>query len=600
MSKYIPEDKIEEIKNRADIVTVISEYLSLRKAGRNLLGLCPFHQEKTPSFTVSPEKQIFYCFGCGAGGHVFAFLMKINGMSFPDAVRYLAEKTGVVVDGLDREQDYGKQSIREQIISVNQLAAEFFTKTLYSAAGNSAREYLSRRGLNEETARRFSLGYSPPAWTNLRDFFQRRGTALDLVCQAGLIIAKNADYYDRFRGRLIFPIFNSTGAIVAFGGRSLDDSVPKYLNSPETPVYTKGKNLYGLFLTREAIRARDLVVLVEGYFDLLSLWNVGIENCVATLGTALTAEQVDLLRRFTRNVVVLFDSDQAGQKAMRRSLELFLTSGVQARVLVLPKGDDPDSFVRAHGKTRLTSEIDAAYPLVDYFIEEVIGRSGSFEDIREVTREAVSLMAAIENPLERDIFVKRVADRLAIDHDSLKKEIERQAGSKLAGPKEEKPQRQSARMGDSMGDSKEDMPELGLLHIMLERPEKIPGLYQSGIFSCFGNEEAKKLGETIHEVYAQQGAGRFDASFILNDLVEGPLRTRLLKLMMAPTPYTTDILDRVVEDIASQIRKRWLRKKHLLLNRDLLKAETRGDREECRRILEEKSRLIIEERETKV
>lgn len=581
----IPEDKIEEIKNRADIVTVISEYLSLRKAGRNLLGLCPFHQEKTPSFTVSPEKQIFYCFGCGAGGHVFAFLMKITGMSFPDAVRYLADKTGVVIDDPDRPKDHGQQSIREKIFSVNQLAAEFFTKTLHSAAGNSARGYLLRRGLNEETVKRFSLGYATPAWTNLRDFFQRRGIALDLVCQAGLIIAKNGDYYDRFRGRLIFPIFNSTGAVVAFGGRSLDDSVPKYLNSPETPVYTKGKNLYGLFLTREAIRARDLVVLVEGYFDLLSLWSAGIENCVATLGTALTVEQVDLVRRFTRNVVVLFDSDEAGQKAMRRSLELFLASGVQARVLVLPEGDDPDSFVRTHGKASLASKIDEAYPLVDYFIEEVIGRSGSFEDIREVTREAVSLMAAIENPLERNLFIKRIADRLAIDHENLKKEIQRQTK-----PQEEKPKSQP-RIKD---DSKEDRPELAVLHIMLEHPEMIPALSEA--LSCFGNEEAKKLGETIHMVYTQQGLGRFDASFILNDLAEGPLRTRLLKLMIAPSPYASDILARVVEDITSQIRKRWLRKKHLLLNRDLLKAETRGDQEECRRILEEKSRLIMEER----
>ncbi len=587
MGKYIPEDKIEEIKNRADIVTVVSEHLSLRKAGRNLLGLCPFHQEKTPSFTVSPEKQMFYCFGCGAAGHVFAFLMKINGMSFPDAVRYLADKTGVVLDDPDRPKDYAQQGIRERIFSVNQMAAEFFTKTLYSAAGNSAREYLSRRGLNEGTARRFSLGYAPPAWTNLRDYFQRRGIALDLVCQTGLIIAKNGDYYDRFRGRLIFPIFNSTGAVVAFGGRALDDSVPKYLNSPETPVYTKGKNLYGLFMTREAIRVRDMAVLVEGYFDLLSLWNVGIENCVATLGTALTTEQVDLLRRFTRNVVVLFDSDEAGQKAMRRSLGLFLAAGVQARVLLLPKGDDPDSFVRAYGKTRLTSEIDAAYPIVDYFIEEVIGRSGSFEDIREVTREAISLMGAIENPLERDVFIKRIADRLAIDHEILKKEIHQET---------RQPEKKPVKNPESRGAYDEDMPELGLLHIMLEHPEKIPGLYQGGVISRFGNEEAKKLAETMHEVYKQKGEGRFDSSFILNDLIDGPLRTRLLKLMMAPTPYATDILDRVIEDVTSQISKKWLRKKHLLLNRDLLKAETRGDREECRRILEEKSRLIIEER----
>ncbi len=588
MGGLIPGDKIEEIKNRADIVAIVSEYLTLRRAGRNLLGLCPFHQEKTPSFTVSPDKQIFYCFGCGAGGDLFTFLMKISGMSYPEAIRYLAGKMGIAIPEADRSGRQNRQAgVREQIFRINQLAAEYFSKNLYSDDGKAAREYLKQRGIEDETAMRFSLGYASPGWNVLRDYFRRKGMPLELVSQAGLIIPKNDDYYDRFRGRLIFPIQNNAGGVVAFGGRSLDDSTPKYLNSPETPVYTKGKNLYGLYLNRDRIRGLDQVILAEGYFDLLSLWSAGMENSVATLGTALTADQVDLIRRFTRNVVVLFDSDEAGQKAMRRSLELFLPAGMQAKVVVLSDGHDPDSFIRAFGREKISAVIENAYSLVDYFIEEVIGKAGSFEDMRDVTRDAVSLMTRIENPLERELFIKRVSERLAIDHDSLKREI-----GLATRPREDKPPAAARRPKKSLDDSL----EVGLLHLLLEYPERIPASCEVGLFKCFLDEETRGLGDILWQAYAEQGPGNFNSSVVLNGLTEGPLRARLLRMMIEPFPYGRDVLDRVLEDLGKQLHRRWFRHRQQLLQGELSQAETRGDRDGCRRILEEKNRLLMEER----
>jgi DNA primase len=289
------DSKIEEIKSRVDIVELVSEYVTLKKAGRNYSGLCPFHQEKTGSFTVNREKQIFYCFGCGQGGNAITFLMKIANKTFPEAIKDLAEKTGVVLPTrLTSSEDRKNDTIRECIASLNLGAAQQFARNLYSPAGKVARDYLQNRGITEETVKQFRLGYVPDTWRSLTDYIEGGGTSLKLAEQGGLIIAgKEGSYYDRFRGRLMFPIENVFGEIVAFGGRILEKGEPKYLNSPESPVYIKGRNLYGLYKTKEEIRKKGFALIVEGYFDLISLWNAGIGNVVATLGTALTRDHLE-------------------------------------------------------------------------------------------------------------------------------------------------------------------------------------------------------------------------------------------------------------------------------------------------------------------
>ncbi|MEA1970260.1 MAG: DNA primase, partial [Thermodesulfobacteriota bacterium] len=326
MKGYIPQEKIGEIKSRVNIVDLVSEYVTLKKTGRNFVGLCPFHKEKTPSFSVNPEKQIFYCFGCGEGGDIFAFLMKINGASFAESARYLANKAGIEIPA--RKMTGAERTVaseKEKLNRINAMAADWFSEQLSSENGLAARDYLDQRKMGAAIIGEFRLGYSPEGWSHLVNYFEGRKVPLGLVEKTGLIISKNNDrFYDRFRGRLIFPIEDLSGRVVAFGGRALGDDMPKYLNSPESPVYTKGRVLYGMYRTKDSIRNKDYVIIVEGYVDLLSLRDAGVSNVVATLGTALTREQVELIRRFTRNVAVIFDPDEAGRHAVERSLKLFL------------------------------------------------------------------------------------------------------------------------------------------------------------------------------------------------------------------------------------------------------------------------------------
>jgi len=429
---YIPDIKVEEVKNRASIVDLVSEYVTLKKAGRNFVGLCPFHKEKTPSFTVTPDRQMFYCFGCGEGGNVFAFLMKISQMTYPEAIRHLAKKTGVIIPERISQKERQEASQQEQLIRINEMAADHYARNLATSSGKEAVAYLEQRGVREEVVREFRLGFALNSWRHLRDFFEKEKASLANAEQAGLLIpGKDASPYDRFRGRLMFPVEDFNGRVIAFGGRLIGDGEPKYLNSPESAVYVKGRNLYGLNRAKEAIRRQGCVIVVEGYFDLISLWNAGITHVVATLGTALTKEQIDLIGRYTTQVVALFDPDEAGRKALTRSLELFLAGNLSARALVLPEGLDPDDYVRAYGGDRLLELINGAPSLVDYYIDHVLGDQGGFEKDRDSFRKAVAFIKHIENVVDRNLFIKRVSEKLGIDQDLLKKEIVKKTRARI-------------------------------------------------------------------------------------------------------------------------------------------------------------------------
>jgi len=337
LAGLIPEDKIEEIKNAADIVDIVSETVALKKAGQNHIGLCPFHSEKTPSFTVSPAKQIFHCFGCGAGGNVFRFLMKQQGFSFPEAVRMLARRYGV--DLPERELSPAQRKRLDEldrIKRVNQVAGRFFQRCLTETRpGKRALAYLERRGLDRAALEKYQLGFAPAGWDNLVKHFTRKRVPFQLAEKTGLVVPrKNRDgFYDRFRDRVIFPIFDTGGALIGFGGRVMDDSLPKYLNSPESPVYNKRRSLYGINWARGFCREQQAVYIVEGYLDLLKLHTNGIENSVATLGTALTPEHIKMLKGCVGEgrMILVYDSDQAGLNAAYRSLDLFLKPSVPAR-----------------------------------------------------------------------------------------------------------------------------------------------------------------------------------------------------------------------------------------------------------------------------
>ncbi|KAF0154878.1 MAG: DNA primase [Syntrophaceae bacterium] len=581
------DSKIEEIKSRVDIVELASEYLTLKKAGRNYLGLCPFHQEKTPSFTVNREKQIFYCFGCGEGGNVITLLMKIANKSFPEAIKHLAEKTGVIlpVRTFGREGQE-KDSLHDEIINLNLRAAQQFSRNLSSPAGKIARDYLLKRAVTNETIKQFRLGYVPDTWRSLTDYIEGSGLSLKLAEQAGLIIAgKEGGFYDRFRGRLIFPIENVFGEIVAFGGRILGEGDPKYLNSPESPVYIKGKNLYGLQKAKEAIRQSGFCLIVEGYFDAISLWNAGVRNVVATLGTALTRDHLELLRRYTQDAVALFDPDTAGRRALDRSLELFLGANMRARALILPEGCDPDDYVKKYGKDKIEELIAIAPSISDYYIDNVLGDSKTFEESRDLVKTAMEFVNKINDEIEKNLFIKRIAEKLGIDQALLKREVHRKEvhiKSKSVSPKQ---------------DVKIIMNplELNLIRLLLEYPQKAIQVEDEEILNYFMESELKTLGKKIVQAYKL--LGYIDINVILSADEEKALRNNIYELRINAPTTDDNMVDRNFSDNIRGIKKKWYKEQHRQLKLKLAQAQENGNAELLQKYVYEKQNLMAQEKE---
>ncbi|MGA9291331.1 MAG: DNA primase [Ignavibacteriaceae bacterium] len=425
----IPENKIEEIRSAANIVDIISEYVPLRKRGRNFLGLCPFHSEKTPSFTVNEEKQIYHCFGCHAGGNVYKFLMEYEKISFIEAVQDLAKRTGITLE-FDENINEEKQSEQEILYDINTLAARYFSDNLLnSTEGETGREYFNKRKIKPQTLRAFGLGYSLNGWENFIEFAKDKKIDLEKAVLLGLI-GRNKDgrLFDKFSGRIIFPIFSPNGRVIAFAGRILEnrEGTAKYLNSPESLIYTKGKILYGLSFAKDEIRRQDKAILVEGYMDLISLYQNGIKNVVAVSGTALTEDQVLLLSRYTKNIVLLFDADTAGIKASMRSIELLLKRDIEIKIVSLPSGEDPDSYVHNYGKEKFEELIRYAQNFMEYqsaYYESL----GMFEDpakTSEAIRDLVKPAALINDELKRALLIKSIAKKFNLREKLLEKELD--------------------------------------------------------------------------------------------------------------------------------------------------------------------------------
>jgi DNA primase len=376
-----PQTFIDDLRRQADIVRVIQDYVSLKKKGANWMACCPFHQEKTPSFSVNPAKDIFFCFGCQKGGSVFNFVMEIERVSFPEAVKIVAEKANVQLPAMVEDQKFeARRKEADEIIELNSWALEWWEAQLEenNTETRAARKYLEGREISDETRKTFRLGYAPDSWDALSAHLKKRGATASQIERSGLVVKKDAGgFYDRFRGRLIFPVTDAQGRAVAFGGRTLEpQGEPKYLNSPETAAYVKGRHLFGLNVTRDEIRRRKFAILVEGYLDLIIPYQFGVRNMVASLGTALTHEQAKLLGRFARNVVVNYDGDKAGKKAAKRAIDGFLPSllaeELEIKVLVLPDGADPDEFIRLHGVEEYNKQRGAAPPWIQFVIDYAV------------------------------------------------------------------------------------------------------------------------------------------------------------------------------------------------------------------------------------
>lgn len=427
----IPRGFSEELRNQADILRVIGDYVSLKKKGNNYWACCPFHNEKTPSFSVNPSKGLFKCFGCGKGGDAITFVMEIEGAPFPEAVKTVADKCGITVPVVaDDRQDYEERDRqRADLQQLNAWATEFFEQNLTETAeGRRALGYLDQRGITEATRQQFRLGYAPNSWDAMSSFLRSRGATTVQIERSGLVTLKESGgFYDRFRGRLMFPICDTQSRVVAFGGRIIGEGEPKYLNSPETALYTKGQHLFGLNYSRDSIRNRDFAILVEGYLDFLIPFQEGVRNLVASLGTALTDNQVRLLGRYTRRIVVNFDPDSAGVAATKRSLELLLGEGFKVNVLTLPDNLDPDEFIRERGADGYMKLLKNSQAFLDYIVDQAIGANdqtrptGKVETINAI----LPYLKLVKDRIERAEHFARIADRLKIDSKLIRQEFKK-------------------------------------------------------------------------------------------------------------------------------------------------------------------------------
>jgi DNA primase len=415
---YIPEEIINDIRYQTDIVAVISDYVALTKTGSNYKGLCPFHKEKTPSFVVSPQKQLFKCYGCGIGGNVFTFLMEYEKYSFPEAIRFLANRLGIQIPTKSSDQATQQLGRFEALYKLHLETTQYFARQLTQGdQGKTARDYLQHRGIGEQIITTFSLGYASPAWDDLRKHVIPN-YPVDLLLESGLLLKKKSGIgqYDRFRDRLMIPIHDDRGRIVAFGGRILGAGEPKYLNSPESPIFHKGQVLFGLHQAKDAIRRTGRILIVEGYFDMIVPYSFGVENIAATMGTALTEHHLRLIQRYTNKVTLMFDPDPAGIKAVQRTLDLFLESGFEANAAILPKGEDPDTAVRRMGVEQFQRYLDQAPLLLDFIRERIIERYDISRSDQRVkcANEILQMIAKIHNIPERNDQLSKTADLLKI------------------------------------------------------------------------------------------------------------------------------------------------------------------------------------------
>ncbi len=425
-----PQTFLDDLRSQADIVRIVQDHVQLRRSGATFKGLCPFHSEKTPSFHVNGEKGFFHCFGCSVGGDVFKFVELTEKLSFPEAVRHVAQREGVTVPEVESSEDRESKSEREALLKMHEVATAYFREGLTDATGRRARQLLETRHIEDDTIATLEVGYAPPLRDGLGSVLKRQGFNPDLMVRSGLVVEREGRLVDRFRNRLIFPIRRDTGSVVAFGGRRMtDEQQPKYINSPETPIYSKGRTLYGLNVTKGDIRQLGYAVLVEGYFDFAQALQAGITPTVATSGTALTTAQARLLKRSTTKVILSFDPDAAGQSAAARSCDLMVTEGFQVKVAVLPPGDDPDGYIQSHGPEAYAEQLRASQPYLDYLLDRTAQRYDfSDADSRlEFLTSMLTVAARVPDAAARDQFADRLAHRAQVVEEVVRAEIRRAA-----------------------------------------------------------------------------------------------------------------------------------------------------------------------------
>lgn len=569
---FFPEEKVSEIRDRSSILEVVSDYVSLKKAGKNYRGLCPFHSEKTPSFMVNEGKQIFHCFGCGEGGDVFTFLMKAGHFSFPQAVEELAERYGVRLPRREFSPTQKKEIAKNDLLfQINQTASDYFHDLLARRKeGEEGRKYLSQRGIEKEIIEEHRLGFSLDRWDGLVQHLRERKVSLEMARELGLILPKKKEgWYDAFRGRIIFPIFDLHHRVIGFGGRVIREGQPKYINSQESSIYHKGEVLYGLHVAKQYAPEKDCVIIVEGYFDLLTLHQYGMKHSIATLGTALTTQHIRTLKRYTKNLITVFDADRAGVQATLRSLPLFLEEEVMGKTVVLPKGEDPDEFLRKGNLGDFEKRVAGAVPLIEFFFGWLMKTYDvkSIDGKIKVAKEGVALIRKIPETIRRNYYIKVLAERLDLQ-ESLLYEMLRSSPKDRSKTEEDV----KKRFMEKKFPKSEEM----VVRLMVHHPELIPIVSEEGILREFESPILQKMAEGLEVFY--QKKGRLDLTEALGCLEED-LKGRLCEFAFQENGLEGENREKILRDCLHKIRKKRLEKDEEELLQRIREAEKQKEGE---------------------
>lgn len=584
MAKLIPEETLERIREATDILEVVSEHVQLRQRGRNHFGLCPFHTEKTPSFSVNPDLQIYRCFGCGAGGNVFRFVQEIDRVSFVEAVSHLAQRCGI---SLPTDQKRGDDDQSDSLYRANELASKYYGYMLRQPQGERALQYLYSRDLEDASIERFGLGYAPPGWTSFLEVAGRRGFDARVLERAGLALAsqRGSGHYDRFRDRVTFRIANLSGRAIGFGARALQpDEEPKYLNSPETDIYHKSAVLYGMSETRQAIRQRDSAIVVEGYMDLLSLVQRGVEAVVATSGTALTEQHSRLLGRYAQRVVLVFDGDAAGSLAAGRGIEVLLGTNLDVRVVSLPADHDPDSYVRQRGPDEFERLVEHAGSGLDFYLDQ-LARRVDLTSLGGKAQAAVLLMPLFERCREsvrRDLMLRQAAQRLDVDEMALREDLQRAMERPRRPERNPNPPPAEERLPDPPRRERE------FLGLLLQHPRYIAASAPQLDPAALSDPRAGQLARLLFERYADNQP--LDIALLMSDLQDQGLVQLISTCAMEGFDETQ--VERQWRDYIFTFRRDGLTRQIEGARRRLQAAVGSGDDEEAGRANAEISSLV--------
>ena len=577
MKYSIPDSVIDEVRDRTDIVEVVSQFVTLKKVGKNFKGLCPFHSEKTPSFTVSPEKRIYHCFGCGAGGNVFKFVIETQNISFIDAVRQFADSAGISIPQPNADNlNNPLYKEREALKKANELAANYYHSLLHdSEAGLAARNYLKGRHFTGEILDKYGIGWASPGWRGLINHFHKIGIlSKKTVLQSGLVIEKEdgSNVYDRFRGRVIFPIKDLHGSVIGFGGRAIaDGDNPKYLNSPETTLYQKSQTLIGLDMAKQAIRKEDQAILVEGYFDQMRATQFGIFNTVATCGTALTPKQAGILRNYASSVVLVFDSDNAGRSAAEKGFEVLHEKGLQVKIVFLPEGKDPDSYIHENGVDNFMEKIKTAKPYLESYIDTVVaGKDGSSPSTRvEMANKVLPIVGKVHNLVERNGLLEYFSFKAKIDDASFLTELKK---SFLRNqPRIDIPETET--------NSTLNL-ERHLVHLILSGKETAKRVFKAVNLEDFSNPALKSIATTCLQMIDKNEDVEIDK---LIDQTDDPeIRSRLTQFGLEPLEF--DSPEKTVSDCVTKFNNVHIKSKIKIVKQQRNEAEKAGQVEKSREL----------------